>query len=253
MLFAYVDESGNTGLPDSGGSAAYTLGCVMVDADLWPASFDEIIAFRRRIRDTFRVPMRAEIKANYLLRNSGDLRGLNLAPRQRFVIYRAHLRQLRMLNARAFAVVVDKARHPAATQTDYFDLAWEGLLQRLERTSSAEKQVFSLLHDQGENDAVRRWTRKARRHLPAGSAYGTGSIRRRAHRLVDDPIPLKSSSSYFIQMSDLVAYAAFRAHIAPTSQLARICPQTMWENIGPATFTAASGFRPRSAPGIVLR
>jgi hypothetical protein len=195
VLVTYVDESGNTGLPDSGGSATYTLGCLMFDADRWPQSFDSLIAFRRRIREAFQIPMRAEIKANYLLRNSGDLRPLNLAPEQRYLVYRAHLRELRVLNARAFAVVVDKTRNPSRTPNEHFDLAWEGLLQRLERTSAAENQVFSLLHDQGENDAVRRWTRKARRHLPAGSAFGTGSLLRRADLLVDDPIPLKSSGS----------------------------------------------------------
>jgi hypothetical protein len=67
------------------------------------------------------------------------------------------------------------------------------------------------------------------------------------------PMKVASDSSYFIQMADLVAYAAFRAHIAPGPNIARVCPQSMWLNIGPATFTAASGLRPRSAPGIVLR
>ncbi|WP_237076659.1 DUF3800 domain-containing protein [Mycobacteroides abscessus] len=253
VIIAYVDESGNTGPVDSGGSATCTLGCVMLSADYWPQSFDAFIAFRRQLRDWFQIPMRAEIKANYLVRNSGDLRPLKLAPDQRFIVYRAHLHQLRVLRARAFGVVVDKARHPMQTPTQYFDLAWEGLLQRLERTSAAKEQVFCLLHDQGENDAIRRWTRKARRHLPAGSAFGTGSLLRKASLLVDDPVPVKSSSSYFIQMADLVAYTAFRAHLAPGPNVARVCPQSMWDEIGPATFTAATGLRPRSAPGVVLR
>nr|WP_239643341.1 DUF3800 domain-containing protein [Mycobacteroides abscessus] len=248
-----MDESGNTGPVESGGSATYTLGCVMFTADYWPQSFDAFIAFRRQLRDWFHIPMRAEIKANYLVRSSGDLRPLKLAPDQRFIVYRAHLHQLSILKARAFAVVVDKARHPALTSTQYFDLAWEGLLQRLERTSADRKQVFCLLHDQGENDAVRRWTRKARRHLPAGSAYGTGSLLRKASLLVDDPVPVKSSSSYFIQLADLVAYAAFRAHIAPGPNVARVCPQPTWHEIGPAIFTPATSLRQRSAPGIVLR
>lgn len=54
-------------------------------------------------------------------------------------------------------------------------------------------------------------------------------------------------------MADLVAYAAFRANVAPGPGVARVCPPDMWDQIGPATHTAVSGLRPRSKPGIVLR
>ena len=252
MLLAYVDESGDTGDPNAGGTLTYSLGCVLVDADAWPDAFDRLLDFRRRIKGTFGVPMRAEIKANYLLRNSGDLRTLALGPGARHVIYRAHLRVLRDLPARAFGVVIDK-RTQRLAPSGYFDLAWETLLQRLERTSTKEGCTFTLYHDEGENDAVRKWARKARRHLTAGSAYGTGSVRGAARGLVDDPIPRKSHQSYLIQMADLVAYAAFRANVAPSPGIARVCPPDMWDQIGPATHTAVAALKPRSKLGIVLR
>ena len=252
MLLAYIDESGNTGTEGSGSSLTYSLGCVLIDADLWPAAFDEMLRFRRRIRDTFGVPMRAEIKANYLLRNSGDLRPVNLGAGARRVIYRAHMRVLQTLPARAFAVVVDKrgaSRPPAVA----FDLAWEGMLQRLERTSRAEHATFMVMHDEGEDDAIRRWVRRARRHLTAGSAFGTGQFRNPANLLVDDPVARRSEQSYFVQLADLVAYAAFRAVIAPGPAIAEVCPQATWGEIGAATHTAVSRLMPRSQPGIVLR
>lgn len=248
---AYVDESGDTGL-SPGSSLTYTLGCVLVDADKWPDAFDQLLAFRRRVRDKFAVPMRAEIKANYLLRNTGSLRPLGLGPTERHLIFRAHLRMLDHLPARAFAVTVDK-RNKTTTPDHIFDLAWEGLLQRLERTSTKEKATFMISHDEGENDAVRRWVRRSRRHLTAGSAFGTGTLTTPARRLVDDPIARKSEQSYFIQLADLVAYAAFRSVIPPGPGIARVCPQTMWGEIGAATHTAVSGLRPRAAAGIVLR
>lgn len=252
MLLAYVDESGNTGDVSSGGSLTYALGCVLVDADLWPSAFDEMLMFRRRLRATFGLPMRAEVKANYLLRNSGDLRSLGLGPGARHIIYRAHMRVLEALHARAFAIVVDKRgvhRPPAG----HFDLAWEGLLQRLERTSTAEKATFMVMHDEGEDDAIRRWVRRARRYLTAGSAYGVGSFQNSARLLVDDPVARRSKQSYFIQMADLVAYAAFRAVVAPGPAIAQVCPQVMWDEVGPATHTAVAMLVPRSRPGIVLR
>jgi hypothetical protein len=252
VLLAYIDESGDTGDPTSGGSLTYSLGCVLVDADLWPDAFDQLLDFRRRVKGTFQVPMRAEIKANFLIRSSGDLRPINLAPGARHVLYRAHMRVLRDLPARAFAVVVDK-RNRLLPGDAYFDLAWEGMLQRLNRTSQVEKSTFAIFHDEGENDSVRKWARRARRHLTAGSAYGTGSLRGAARLLVDDPTPRRSHQSYFIQLADLVAYAGFRAYVPPSPNIARICPSSMWGEIGAATHTAVTSLRPRSAPGVVIR
>jgi hypothetical protein len=195
--------------------------------------------------------MRHEVKANYLLRGGGDIRLLDLAPKERFLVYRAHLRQLRELPARGFAVVVDK-RSIAADQC--FDTAWETLLQRLETTSRKESQVFSIIHDQGENDAIRRWARRARRHLPAGSAFGTGPIYNKAALLVDDPQPVESRHSYFLQFADLVAYAGFRTLVAPSASIESVCPASMWEEIGPATHAAVNQLKPRGGiPGVVVR
>lgn len=252
MLVAYIDESGNTGDPAKGGSLTFTLGCVLVDADSWPGAFDGILKFRRRIRDKFGVHMRAEIKANYLLRNGGDLRRYSLGHGARHVIYRAHMRALTPLGVRAFAIVVDK-RTNFTTPAACFDLAWEGLLQRLERTSNAEKTRFMVIHDEGENDAVRRWVRRARRYLTAGSAYGAGKIVAPATMLIDDPVARQSTQSYFIQVADLLAYAAFRSVVPPGRNIETICPQGMWGEIGDATHRKVAALKPRAAAGIVLR
>jgi len=252
VLLAYVDESGDTGSVSAGGSRTYTLGCVLIDADRWPGCFDELLLFRRRLRDSMNLPIRAEVKANYLIRNSGDLRPVGLARDARRVIFRAHMRILRELPARAFAVVVDKKKVERAP-AGHFDLAWETLLQRLSRTSEQESETFAIVHDEGEDVAIRKLVRRARRYLTAGSAFGYGSLRVDARLLVDDPTPRKSNHSYFVQLADLVAYAAFRSVIPPGKNIAGICPQTTWREIGPATHTAVAWLRPRAEPGIVLR
>lgn len=53
MYLAYVDDSGNTGLP---GSRTYTLGCLFLDVDQWPDAFDAMIDFRRTLRDSHGLP-----------------------------------------------------------------------------------------------------------------------------------------------------------------------------------------------------
>lgn len=106
MYFAYVDESGNSGWA---GSRTYALGCVMVRGVDWPMTFDRVIAFRRFLRARFGLPVRAEIKANYLIRNAGPFRGLGLGDQARADLYRQAMRLQQKLGMLAFAVVIDKA------------------------------------------------------------------------------------------------------------------------------------------------
>jgi len=252
---AYVDETGDTGNPATkqGASSCYVLGCVLIDLADWPAAFDELLSFRKGLRNTFRIPMRAELKANYLIRNGGALRNLGLTPSQRQYIYRENLRVLQRLPARAFAIVTDKGRMGVSGKA-CFDITWEMLLQRLERTCHYEDTSLMISHDEGENDAVRRWVRKARRHLTAGSAHGTGVLHNKADRILDDPIPRDSQHSYMIQLADLVAYAGWRSYMAPSRAVAQVVPQSTWNHVGPATHTAVNSVNLNgSVPGVVLR
>src|SRR5690348_15794112 len=140
VLMAYCDESGDTGRAD-GASLTYTIGCVLVDTEAWPAAFEGLLEFRRRLRDTYGIPVRAEVKATSLVGGKGDLRKLRLAPAERSLIYRAHLRILPELSMRAFSVIVDK-RSSDLADTDIGEFAWTTVLERLERVSYYERTPF---------------------------------------------------------------------------------------------------------------
>lgn len=251
---AYVDETGDTGnVQLKGSSSCYALGCVLIDLDDWPIAFNRLLAFRRKVRDKFGVPMREELKANHLVRDSGPLRGLGLAPNQRQYIYRESLRLIATLPARAFAVVTDKVK-TGISGPECLRMTWEMLLQRFERTCSYEKTTLMITHDNGDNDAVRRHVRKARRHLTAGSITGEGYLNFRADRILDDPVPRDSRQAYFVQLADLVAYAGWRSYMAPGPAVAKVVPQSMWSQIGEGTHKAVNSRRLNgSVPGVVLR
>ncbi|WP_330459667.1 DUF3800 domain-containing protein [Streptomyces sp. NBC_00820] len=252
VLMAYIDESGNTGAVEQGGTLTYTLGCVLIEDHNWATSFDEAVAFRRRLRDKFGVLMRSELKANFLLRNSGSIRHLGIGPRGRQIIYRAHMRALVDLKAKAFAIIIDK-RAVGLSDGACFELAWTTLMQRLERASHAAKTPIMIFHDEGEDDHVRRLVRKSRRHMTAGSAYGTGSINVPAWMLLDDPVPRRSDHSYFIQFADLAAHAAFRAYVPPSRAVSSVCPADMWLELGDAMRRETNRMSGGPAPRIVVR
>lgn len=246
---AYVDGSGNT---DPAGSLSYALGCVVVTADEWPSTFDDVIDYRRFLRDRFGVPVRAEVKANYLLRNSGAFRKLRLGESARFAIYRGLMRLQPKLGLRTFAIVVRKHKLAAKGITvNARDLAWEYLLQRIERMSTKSRKPVMIVHDEGEGDSIRKMARKARRAGGAGSMFGTGHLSRPAKLLVDDPVVRRSHESYFVQLADLAAYAAFRNIYPPPARTVQIVPRTMWTELGSAAFAPVNQFS-GGTPGIVV-
>jgi hypothetical protein len=252
MFLAYVDDSGDTGR-GRGNSKTYTLGCVLVLASSWPRVFDELIDFRRFLKDRFGVPVRAELKANYLIGNRGPFLNKPLSERARRRIYQLAMRRQRDLGTKTFAVVIDKeklwGRRPDA---DPREVAWEYLLQRLERLSTKTKDSpVMVFHDEGEAATIRKLARRARRIGTAGSAFGTGSLSRPAKYLIDDPVSRDSQHSYFVQLADLNAYAAFRDTFPPPPRTAQIVPPGTWNEIGRGRFRPANK-NAGGTPGIVV-
>jgi Protein of unknown function (DUF3800) len=75
----------------------------------------------------------------------------------------------------------------------------------------------------------------------SGPAYCTSPF----HRLVDDPVPRDSRQSYFLQLADLAAYAAFRRLYPPPPRPAQIVPHRMWDELATSRFQAGtSGAKP---------
>lgn len=240
MLLSYFDESGDQGRER--GSATYTLGGVLLDAERWPEVFERVLDFRRSLRDRYGLLLRHEVKATYLIRGGGDLKDLGLSPDQRREIWEAHFRLLSTLatDVRVFGVVIAKER--LRVWRNPRDLAWEFALQRLRSVTEGEDQTVMILHDEGDDLAIRQMIRKARRLSTPGSAFGSGYLGNMPlKRIVDDGIARNSSSSYLVQMADLVAYAAFRTVIpAGASGPARVCNWTTWELLDDARWADAN-------------
>lgn len=252
MQFVYVDESGDLG---QDGSPCYTLGVLLVDPDDWYDLLEEMIDLRRQLRQSFGIRSRAELKAYYLVRAQGPIEGLGLSRSQRKYIWQQHFDVLARSNARVFAVVVDKAAYPNADIAQIRSLAWQTVFQRLERANDKGNPVgpMKIINDDGDQLAIRKLARAARRHLTAGQAFGTGTIKLTSRWLVEDPSPRNSADSYFIQLADLIAYAAWRGYQPGGSAISRVCPQQMWMRLGPSIHKRATALKQRSLPGIVVR
>lgn len=248
MLLAYIDETGDRGYA---GSQTFTLGCVIVPASRWQETFDGLIRFRRFLRQEFGLPVRAEVKANYLVRNKGPFRELGLPPGIRRRIWKMHLSRIPKHDMKAFAVVIRKQAISKKDTIDPFEVGWQWLIQRLERQAASQNENILLVHDEGEDRLVAKLARKARRAGSAGSSFGLGRVDRPFTQLIDDPVPRRSHESYFIQLADLAAYAAFRRVVPPKGTQLDVCPSNLWDTIGDGIELATSK-KVGSPPGIVV-
>lgn len=218
VLFAYVDESGDTGLIRSP-STHYALGSLLLSNGDWLNALDAIITFRRYLRTTYGISMAAELKAQYLLRGHASLGPLT--PIQRMAVYSTTMQFIATSSwARVFAVVVDKNKIVnRADKKIVFRNAWNYSFQRYQSWAESRDTRIMVLHDDGNNAQVRKRLRAIRRFHHVPSFFNPGqTLEARAYRIVEDSTPRDSKASYFVQLADLAAYAAIRV-LAPTKSM----------------------------------
>lgn len=213
----------------------------MVEEGNWLPALDGVISFRRFLKSALGIPMAEELKANYLLHNSGPwLTSHPLGSGIRGRIYNMSLRLQEKLDLTVFGVVVDKAKLAAASSDPPATFAWGRLVERLERFSTNAKASLMVIHDQGDGDLVRKIARRSRRLGIVGAHYGIGSLRRPFAMLLDDPVSRNSRHSYLLQLADLDAYAAFRRCYAPPVRNQQVIRQTTWNLLGGARLLAVN-------------
>ncbi|MGX9921993.1 DUF3800 domain-containing protein [Streptomyces sp. NPDC002248] len=234
--WAYVDETGDSGM-STGGSATYTLACVLVPADGWTQRLDVLTQMRRQLGKRYGVRLRDEIKANYLLRSRGDLKRYSLGDGQRRDIYQTHMKSLMLVSSGVFAVVIDKQK--MTKLRDPSEIAWTYLMQRLRERSNQSGVPVALVHDEGEDVKIRAAHRAFRR-----VSWDARGARVQAPYFVEDPIPRRSNDSYFVQLADLCAYAAFRRIVPPTGKAGSVCNEKMWSELGERVLAEVSTNRP---------
>jgi len=245
MIFAYFDESGDTGMQKSP-TNTFALTGVLIDDSKWLSALDQTIAFRRYLRDQFGIVPRAELKAAWLVHNKGDIRAAGLSYAARLAAYRAVMRFQRKTELfRVFTILIvkDRITKPGA---DVREIAWRYAIQRLERYGTAEKCNLHVIPDEGHGLFIQKKIRAMRRFNHVPSAFGGPSLERNAENIVEDSSDRRSSESFFIQLADLNAYAAFRK-VFP----GKTFDDTIWDELGPSRIAEVNNLR-GGPPGIVV-
>ncbi len=218
MYLMYVDESGDTGIENSP-SEFFVLSSLIVHELRWSAALDRLIAFRRRMRDTFGLKMNEEIHAAAMIRGPGKL--VRIKRNDRLTIVRMFADEIAKLpDVRSINVVAIK--RPGDTSGSVFDRAWRALIQRFENTiananfpgpkNPEERGIIFCDHTDARLNTL---LRRMRRYNPVPNKpqFGGGYRNLLLNYVIEDPIHRDSTETYFIQAVDTIAYLIYQGKV----------------------------------------
>ncbi len=248
MYLAYFDESGDSGMPPKSPTKFFILACVLIPADQWASSLDSLVALRRRLRESYGIPVRPELKATDFVRGFGAFAGLHTSRRQRMDIYRECLQYVvKMPHVRIFGVAINKTL-AGRRGWEAREAAWRFAFQRVDRFCEAEDDLSLVFPDEGHTSLVRPLLRRLRRFQRVRGAYG-GIRDIKVERVIEDPNERQSQLSYFVQVADWAAYAAHRSsYLDPRKTV----PDDLWDELDPCLLKAVTKVKGGAAPAIVL-
>ena len=209
------------------GRLAFVLGVILIQEENWLHALDRVVDMRRHMRNQWGLSPRAELKAFNILAPKREFRDLQLSRKQRLDIYALSMSALEKLDVfQTFAVCIDKSL-VKKREYDPRTFAWQFVLERLDNYATRNSEWVTLFPDAGHGYFIRQMVRRLRRFHRVPSAFGGGVVNAQARRIIEDPSDRDSQDSYFVQLADLVAYAAHR-YIFPTQKFGR----DAWEMLG---------------------
>lgn len=237
MHLVYIDDSRDEDL--------CVCSALAIPAEQWRMAFQQVRAFRRDLKKHDGIYVYKELHAWKLVSGRGKIADRVVPKGRRHQIFRDALALITELpGAQVFNACFGSKED---------ELAYERLLNRINRTMKAWDSHAVLIWDEGKEAQHRRLTRRMGVHNPIPSAYGmweTGNVTKNIplEHILEDPVFKPSEQSYFIQLTDFVAYALLRReHPLPSRAKYRL--HTAFEVLSPVLVTAAS----RTDPEGIIR
>lgn len=216
MYLVYVDESGDSGLSGSP-STHFVLSALVVHETRWMQFLNDIIRFRRKIRDEYGVKLREEIHTTDLFSRPKELFRLQKHVRlqicKKMIDFQESLNYINLVN-----VVVRK--EGKSDQFNVFENAWTYLIQRIHNTvhyrnfpdGYNENEGAIIIPDQTNNKKLNRIVRKMRRYNPVPNMGFSGYRHLETNFIIEDPYYKDSRHSLIHQLVDVNAYFLYQMH-----------------------------------------
>lgn len=245
MYLMYVDESGDSGL-DKSPTMYFVLTGLILHELRWEANLNNLIGFRRNLRQQFGMKLREEFHASELINKPGELDRISKPDRLRMIRLFANLLPT-MNDVSLINIVVDKSTKTAGY--DVFEMAWKTLIQRFENTVATgnfpgprnpdERGIIICDHTGDERlmQIIRRLHHP--NPVPHTADPGTGYRNIPIQYLIEDPNFRDSGHSYFIQAVDLAAFLLYQ-HLQPSTYMRKKAGHAYFMRLQPILCTVAS-------------
>ncbi len=250
MYLLYVDESGDSGLCNGSPTDYMALSGMVVHELAWHRILEEVIDFRRGLRDKYGLKLRDEIHASAFIHHPGEVRRIPKSMRLRILRevldFQAGLIDISIIN-----VIMDKSTKPSGY--DVFDSVWKVLVQRFHNTITRRNfpgpqnpQDYGLLVvDRTDEPRLRALTRRMRKYNPVPSHFSVKGYRHiYLSTIVEDPVHRNSLHSYFLQLADVNAYFLYQKHRA-CGYIKSKGARNYFDRLGPVLCTVASATDPQ--------
>ncbi|SEN42841.1 DUF3800 domain-containing protein [Nitrosomonas marina] len=210
MKICYYDESGDDGFP-SFSSPIFVLSALYFDYSHWKIIHEQIRNFRRELKEQFNFPVKLELHSKYFLLDKDPYRNMGFDVVKRKLVISLFCKFIGSLDIRIVNILINKQviRSP---NFDVLNTALTYSIQRIENDIDLEnnpKTKFLIITDDGRVDKMRKTTRSIQKINYVPSKFGYSPLRKDIKSLIEDPLPKNSKESYFIQITDLVAYIVY--------------------------------------------
>ncbi len=205
MFISYFDESGDDGYPVYS-SELFVLSCLYMHETHWKENLQIVQAFRKHLKITFGFPVKEEFHSKEFVTDKNPYHGKYSANVRREILFQfAHL--IPTLNLKMISVVIDKKNIGRPTY-DVLKNALTYAVQRIENDLShgLAAERFLIISDEGRLPKMRETTRRLQKINYIPSQFTRSSYRKEIQNLIEDPLPKDSKESYFIQLTDLLAF-----------------------------------------------
>ena len=210
MKICYYDESGDDGFP-AYSSPLFVLSAIYLDYLEWKDIHDQVVTFRRQLKQSHNFPVKLELHTKQLLLDKSPYRDFGFTQDQKISIITECCRFIGSTNIRIVNILINKPsiRHQGY---DVLDTSLKYSVQRIENDldpNSNPDARFMIITDEGRVGKMRKTTRAIQRINYIPSRFNKSSYRQEIQTLIEDPLPKDSKESYFIQLCDLVAYIVY--------------------------------------------
>jgi len=209
MFIAYYDESGDDGYPKYS-SPIFVLTSLYLYYLNWKDIYESVIKFRQQLKSDFGIPVKLEMHTKHFLLNKKPYRNFHFSDDDRILIIDLFCDLLSHLELKIVNVVINKTSIQSA---DYkvLDRALTYSIQRIENDLNKidPARKFLIITDEGRVGKMRYTARKIQKINFIPSKYSKMVYRQEIKSLIEDPLPKNSKESYYIQLSDIVAYIVY--------------------------------------------